>query len=122
SDHAFHTIRDVNDGGSITILNGDLVETLSLISSGAPSRFGDRIGAVVNVETRHGNAQHIRGRADLEATSMSYTLEGPLSRKLTAIGSFRKSYAAWLVRKLSGESNIVGDLGLTDGQGNVSFE
>src|SRR6185369_277005 len=38
----FHTVRDVNDGFSLTILNGDVVDSLSLITGAAPARYGDR--------------------------------------------------------------------------------
>ena len=32
----FHTIRDVNDGFSLTLVTGDVVESLSLVSGGGP--------------------------------------------------------------------------------------
>ena len=51
----FHTIRDSNEAYSLTILNGDVVDSMSLINGGAPARYGDRTGAVLNVETREGN-------------------------------------------------------------------
>ena len=57
----FHTIRDVNDGYSLTILNGDVVESLSLVSGGAPARYGDRTGAVLDVQTREGNRDEFSG-------------------------------------------------------------
>src|SRR4029079_16903314 len=37
----FHTIRDSNDAYSLTILNGDVVESVSLISGSAPARYRD---------------------------------------------------------------------------------
>ena len=64
----FHTVRDVNDSGSLTILNGDLVESLSLYSSGAPARYGDRTAAALNVETQNGNTERTIGRANLAAS------------------------------------------------------
>ena len=74
----FHTIRDVNDGYSLTILNGDVVESLSLISGGAPARYGDRTGAVLDVQTREGNRDEFSGRASLGASGVYGTLEGPI--------------------------------------------
>src|SRR5437867_12441232 len=38
----FHTIRDVNDSFSLTLMNGDVLDSLSLVSGGAPARYGDR--------------------------------------------------------------------------------
>src|SRR5687768_6815956 len=43
----FHTIRDVNDGFSLTLVTGDVVESLSLLSGGAPAPYGHRTGAVL---------------------------------------------------------------------------
>jgi len=48
----FHTVRDIPDDGSLTILNGDLVESVSFLSGAPRSKYGDRLAAVVNVATR----------------------------------------------------------------------
>ena len=119
----FHTVRDVNDSGSLTILNGDLVESLSLYSGGAPARYGDRTAAALNVETRNGNTERIVGRANLAATGASFTAEGPIGklRKLSWVAAARKSYADWLIQKLSDNPNTAVALGFTDGQGNLSY-
>jgi hypothetical protein len=119
----FHTVRDVNDSGSLTILNGDLVESLSLFSGGAPAQFGDRTAAALNVETRNGNPERILGRANIAATGMSFAAEGPIGKsgKLTWVAAARKSYADWLIQKLSDNPNTAVALGFTDGQGNLSY-
>src|SRR5438046_2405358 len=53
----FHTIRDVNDGFSLTLLSGDAVEAVSLITGGAPARYGDRTGSVLAITTREGSRE-----------------------------------------------------------------
>jgi hypothetical protein len=74
----FHTIRDANDAYSLTILNGDVVESLSLLAGGAPARYGDRTGAVLDVQTREGNREEFSGRASLGTTGVYGTAEAPL--------------------------------------------
>lgn len=74
----FHTIRDVNDSFSLTLLNGDVVDSLSLVSSGAPARYGDRTGSVLALRTRDGSHEEFFGRASLGATGLYATLEGPI--------------------------------------------
>ena len=99
----FHTIRDVNDGYSLTILNGDVVESLSLISGGAPARYGDRTGAVLDVQTREGNRDDFSGRASLGASGVYRTLEGPIGRakKSSWLVSARKSYLDYVLDRVN---------------------
>ena len=119
----FHTIKDVNDGGSLTILNGDLVEAVSLLSGGAHAKYGDRTGAVLNVQTRDGSRERMFGRANIAASGLSYTGEGPIgeSRKLTWLASARKSYLDWLIEKLSDDPDFSIAFGYRDVQGKLSY-
>ena len=102
----FHTIRDVNDGYSLTILNGDVVESLSLISGGAPARYGDRTGAVLDVHTREGSREEFSGRASLGASGVYSTLEGPIGRakKSSWLLSARKSYLDYVLDRVNADS------------------
>jgi outer membrane cobalamin receptor len=102
----FHTIRDVNDGYSLTILNGDVVESLSLIGGGAPARYGDRTGAVLDVQTREGNRDEFSGRASLGASGLYSTLEGPIgrARKSSWLLSARKSYLDYVLDRIDAEA------------------
>jgi hypothetical protein len=102
----FHTIRDINDGYSLTIINGDVVESLSLISGGAPARYGDRTGAVLDVQTREGNRDEFSGRASLGASGVYGTLEGPIGRgrKSSWLVSARKSYLDYVLDRLNTDS------------------
>jgi outer membrane cobalamin receptor len=102
----FHTIRDVNDAYSLTILNGDVVESLSLISGGAPARYGDRTGAVLDVQTREGNRDELSGRASLGASGVYGTLEGPIGggRKSSWLLSARKSYLDYVLDRINADS------------------
>lgn len=105
----FHTVRDVNDSFSLTILNGDLVQSLSLLSSGAPARYGDRTGAVFNVRTRDGSQQEFLGRASLGATGVFASLEGPLGReKQTSwLVSARKSYVDYVLNQIDDAPSMI---------------
>ena len=102
----FHTIRDINDGYSLTILNGDVVESLSLVSGGAPARYGDRTGAVLDVQTREGNRDEFSGRASLGASGVYSTLEGPIGRakKSSWLFSARKSYLDYVLDRVNADS------------------
>ena len=105
----FHTIRDSNDAYSLTILNGDVVDSVSLLGGGAPARYGDRTGAVLDVHTREGNREEFSGRASLGATGVYGTLEGPLGagKQGSWLVSARKSYLDYVLDRLDVESGTV---------------
>jgi len=104
----FHTIRDVHDSFSLTLVNGDVVDSLSLVSGGAPARYGDRTGSVLAVKTRDGSREEFFGRASLGATGLYATLEGPIgaAKKTSWLVSARKSYLDYVLERIN-EGGIV---------------
>jgi hypothetical protein len=116
----FHTIRDVNDSFSLTVLNGDVVESLAFMGGAAPARYGDRTGAVLAARTRDGSREGFFGRASLGATGLQATAEGPLgrARKTSWLVSSRKSYLDYVLSRLHDQGGIV--LGFHDVAAKVS--
>src|SRR6185295_16327554 len=106
----FHTIRDVNDGFSLTLLDGDIVDSMSALTGGAPARYGDRTGSVLDVKTRDGSGEHFVGRASLGATGLYATLEGPIgaAKKTSWLVSARKSYLDYVLQRLDLQSLVLG--------------
>jgi hypothetical protein len=123
TDQAFHTVQDENDSGSLTILNGDVVESVSLMTAAAPAKYGDRTGAVLSVQTRDGSRERMFGRANIAATGLSYTGEGPIRsvKNLSWLGSARKSYADWLIERLADNPTTAVALGFTDAQLKMTY-
>jgi TonB dependent receptor/Carboxypeptidase regulatory-like domain/TonB-dependent Receptor Plug Domain len=105
----FHTVRDVNDGFSLSVLNGELLESLSLIGSGAPARYGDRTGAVLNLSTREGSREEFVGRASVGVTGLHTTLEGPLGRekRTSWLFSARKSYVDYVLARIEAAPSML---------------
>ncbi|HET9314995.1 MAG TPA: TonB-dependent receptor [Vicinamibacteria bacterium] len=106
----FHTVRDVNDGFSLTLLNSNVVQSLSLISAGAPAAYGDRAGSVLSAGTREGSPERFVGHASLALTGLQATVEGPLGRrkKTTWLASARKSYVDYVLERLDRNSSLLG--------------
>jgi len=103
----FHTIRDINDGYTLTIFNADVVESLSLLPGTAPARYGDRVGAVLAVRTREGRRDGFHGRATAGAAGVFATLEGPLGARASWIASARKSFLGYVVERATDDSQLV---------------
>ena len=118
----FHTVRDIPDDGSLTILNGDLVESVSFLSGAPPSKYGDRLASVLNVTTREGSRQQMFNRGNVSGSGLSWTSEGPIgrSKRTSWLVSARKSYLDWLIKKLSENPETASAFGFTDVQGKLS--
>ncbi len=103
----FHTIRDANDGYSLTLVNGDVVDQITLLAGSAPARYGERTGSVLGLKLREGSRDEFFGRASLGATGVYATLEGPLgaSKKTSWLLSARKSYLDYVLDR-SGHERV----------------
>ncbi len=102
----FHTIRDINDGYTLTIFNGDVVDSVSLMPGAAPARYGDRVGAALDVRLREGRSDAFHGKASLGAAGAFATLEGPLGSKASWLASARQSYMGYILRRLDDDPRL----------------
>ena len=115
-DQPVHGFTDQGDLGSVSIINGNAVETMALMSGAYSAKFGGRTGATLDVETRDGARDKTATRVDADMLSLSATTEGPLGKE--GRGSYfvsaRQSYLQYLTSKLqaSGVSMGYGDLDL----------
>jgi outer membrane cobalamin receptor len=116
TDQVFHALPDVQDAGNLSILNGDVIESISLLTSAAPAKYGDRTGSVLNVLTRDGSRERFVGRASLAFTGVSLSGEGPIggSKKFSVLGAVRQSYLDWLIQKLTDDATTGAAFGFKD--------
>ena len=115
----FHTIRGINDGYSLTILNNDLIDGVTLLNGGAPAAYGDRVGGALQIETREGGRDKTALRASLGAAGASFVAEGPLGGPNTSwlLGA-RKSFLDYVVQALDDQPSFV--VGYHDVQAKLS--
>jgi hypothetical protein len=119
-----HEVGDVNDGGSISMLNGDVIETVTLLTGGFSAKYGDRTAGYLNIVTRDGNKQRFTNTGTAGASGIGWTSEGPIgkTRKASWLFSARKSYLDYIVDKLSDDPASTFVFGFYDFFGKVSFE
>jgi hypothetical protein len=119
-----YEVGDVNDGGSLSMLNGDVIESLTLSTGGFSSKYGDRTAGYLNITTREGNRQRFTNTGTASASGLGWTTEGPIghSRKASWLFSARKSYLDWLVNKLSDDPSSEFVFGFKDFFAKVSVE
>jgi outer membrane receptor for ferrienterochelin and colicin len=127
TDNFVHTLQgNYIDGGSLSVINADTINNLSLMSGAFPTTFGNRSGGILDIETRDGNRLKPAGRFAASLSGLSGVVDGPFPN---GRGSYliagRKSYVGYLVRKINDENNFTNNppiLGFADMQGKVLFD
>jgi hypothetical protein len=98
----FHTTDGQADNGSLTIFNGDLTDDMTLYQGAWPVRFSDRTAGILDVQTREGHRETIRGQLSVSASNAGITLEGPISKSKHGawIVDYRKSYLQYILNRI----------------------
>jgi hypothetical protein len=127
----FHTVRGVNDAGSLALINSDVLESATLLAGAYPQRAGAHLGARLDFTTRDGARDRVHGRTMVGVAAVTGVFEGPLGSSAgpsdggrPARGSWlvalRKSYLDWLLREI--DADIEGAFGFTDGQATLAWD
>jgi len=103
TENLVHTVvGSYPDTGSLSLINADTVNSVSLLSGAFPSQYGERSAAILDIQTRDGNRVKPTGRFAASLTGLSGVADGPFDK---GHGSFlfggRKSYAGYLIRKFN---------------------
>jgi hypothetical protein len=116
-----HSVRGLEDTGSIAMINSDVLESAALLVGAYPQRFGGRTGAQLDFTTRDGSRDRRRARIVVSGTNSAAVADGPIAGGRGAwLGAVRQSYLDLLLRKLSPDSPV--DFGFTDGQAKLSWD
>lgn len=117
-----HTVRGIQDGGSVAMINSDTLEEVELLNGAYPQRFGNRIGAEVNFRLREGSRERFQARGAVSGTNTSIVLEGPLGvgRKGSWLFSARKSYLDLVINQLFEEDDFT--FGFVDVQVKLAYD
>ena len=68
----FHSI------GLFSVFDADILQTVDVYSAGFSAKYGGRISAIVDVNTRDGNKTEFRGKINTSPFNSKILLEGPL--------------------------------------------
>jgi len=127
TDNFVHTVAGgYPDTGSLSVINSDAVNSVSLLSGGSPANFGNRTAAVLDIDSRDGNRVKPSGRIAAALSGISGMIDGPIS---TGKGSYllaaRKSYVGYLVRRINDQNQFANNppiLGFADVQGKLLYD
>ena len=127
TDNFVHTIAGgYPDTGSLSVINVDTVDSVALLSSAFPARFGYRSGSILDVSTRNGNRVKPSGRFTAALSGLGGVVDGPFAHGRGAyLFAARKSYLGYLVRRFNDQFDYTNNppvLDFKDGQGKVIYD
>ena len=89
----FHSI------GLFSVFDSDILKSTDVYSAGFGAEYGGRISAIVDVKTRDGDKNEVRGKVNLNTFTSKFMVEGPLKKfnpengsSSTFIFSFKNSF------------------------------
>jgi hypothetical protein len=118
----FHSIQGESASGSLTLLNGDLLEQISLYPSAWPVKFADRTAGILDLGLREGNRAQVMLRGSVSASNASFTAEGPFGRRRRGswLLSTRKSYLQYIINRTAPNTPLT--FGFIDGQARLTWD
>jgi hypothetical protein len=102
-----HGVRDAGNLGSVSLVNPDVVDSVSLEGSVLRPQFGDGTAGALNIVTREPGRERTSARVTAGIFETAATFDGPLGENASWLASVRKSYLQYFVNNLGRE-----DLGL----------
>src|SRR2546429_2293753 len=94
------------DTGSVSVIDANTVDSVSLMSDGSPAKYGDRTAAILDIQTRDGNRVKPTGRLQVALTGLAGVVDGPLPGKRGSyLVAARKSFIGYLVRRFNDQLN-----------------
>jgi outer membrane receptor for ferrienterochelin and colicin len=118
----FHTVRGVEDTGSLGLINSDILESATLLSGPHPQRLNSHLGSRLDFTTRDGARARLTVRGLISASAASTVWEGPFgnAKKASWLVAIRQSYLDWLLRMIDTTSGAT--FGYLDGQAKLTFD
>ena len=121
-DHPAYSLEDSGNLGSLSVVNGEVVGSLSLLSGAFPASYGDRTGAILDITTRNGARDRIATRVIADVLGIIVTSEGPIgkAKKASWLFSGRQSYLGYLLERLGVSGGLT--LNYNDATGKLNYD
>ena len=87
-------------GGPVGMINVNLIKEVSFLSGAFPANRGNALSSVLEFTQVEGAKDKWKYRFALGSSDAGFTAQGPVSKKVTFIGSVRASYLQWLFQAL----------------------
>lgn len=95
-----HFATQGSSGGPVGMIDVDFIREVELHTSAFPANRGNALSSVMEFRMRAGNAERRAASATVGASDFGVSLEGPIGKRTTFIGSVRRSYLQWVFQAL----------------------
>ena len=102
----FHGLTNISEGATLSIVTSESIEDIKLLPVAYPERYGDAVGAALDLHTRDGSRTTPIFRASIGLADTELLGEGNLGRSKRGswLASARKSYLGYLLRNRLNEN------------------
>lgn len=114
-----HSTQGQQSNGSLSMLNTDVVESVTLHAGAPPVNYMDRNAAVLDMTVREGSDKGVAWRVNAGVAATSAIAEGPWN-KGTWLVSVRKSYLQYLLQKANAIDTLA--FGFFDVQAKAGYD
>lgn len=90
--------------GFFSVYNPDVLKSYTLHRSGISARYGSRISSILDVQLRDGNEERLQYQAGISPISAKFSVDGPVSPKLTILAAGRAAYPGYLLKMFNSEN------------------
>ena len=105
-----HSVRGDLGGGSVGLVNADVIESLSLAAGAYPQEQPARSGGWIDVTLREGSRTSTLAHASVSMTAASLVTEGPLGSggRGSWLVSTRQSFLQWILARSNADGTAFG--------------
>ena len=83
-------LKNYND--NISVVNPFLVKTIEILKGGFDSKYGNRVGGIVNIVGKNGNLQKPVFSLNINQTTLNGMVEIPMFKKSSLLMAYRQTY------------------------------
>jgi len=115
-----HFPHQGSSGGPIGILNVDFIDDVTFNTGGFSAIYGDKLSSIMELDFRDGNPNEFDGQIDFSWIGFGGIIEGPLSKKSSAMLAIKRSYLKYLIEAIDIGTSTAPEYG--DIQGKFTYE
>ena len=102
----FHTVQGDPTGASLSVIQGELLESANVHAGPLPPMYADRTGGALDFRSREGDTKRTSVRVTAGASNAGLSAEGPLGKRVTWLAAARKSYLQYIINRTSDEPSL----------------
>lgn len=79
-------------GGFLSLFNSDVIKHVDVYKGGFPARYGGRASSVIDIYTKDGNSNELKGKFNIGLLNSGIMIESPINNKMSCFLAVRSSY------------------------------